>query len=50
MNDYEKLIEKILNYFVSEEFKDELVMVKKEFFENVGILDENFEYYEFCMV
>jgi hypothetical protein len=46
MNDYEKLIEKILNHFVSEEFKDELTVAKKEFFENAGTLDENSEHYE----
>lgn len=46
MNEYEKLIEKILNHFVSEAFKDELAMAKKEFFENAGTLDENSEHYE----
>ncbi|WP_413292874.1 hypothetical protein ACLSU7_15825 [Bdellovibrio sp. HCB185ZH] len=46
MNEYEKLIEKILNHFVSEAFKDELAMAKKEFFENAGTLDENSEHFE----
>lgn len=46
MNEYEKLIEKILNHFVSESFKDELTMAKKEFFENAGTLDENSEHFE----
>lgn len=46
MNEYEKLIEKILNHFVSENFKDELAMAKKEFFDNAGTLDENSEHYE----
>lgn len=46
MNEYEKLIEKILNHFVSEGFKDELALAKKEFFENAGTLDENSDHYE----
>lgn len=46
MNEYEKLIEKILNHFVSDAFKDELAMAKREFFENAGTLDENSEHYE----
>ncbi|MEK2644471.1 hypothetical protein [Bdellovibrio sp. BCCA] len=46
MNEYEKLIEKILNHFVSDAFKDELAMAKKEFFENAGTLDENSDHYE----
>lgn len=46
MNEFEKLIEKILNHFVSEAFKDELAMAKKEFFENAGTLDENSEHFE----
>lgn len=46
MNEYEKLIEKILNHFVGESFKDELAVAKKEFFENAGTLDENSEHYE----
>lgn len=46
MNEYEKLIEKILNHFVSDAFKDELAMAKKEFFENAGTLDENSEHFE----
>lgn len=46
MNEYEKLIERILNHFVGDIFKDELAMAKKEFFENAGTLDENSEHYE----
>lgn len=46
MNEYEKLMEKILNHFVGESFKDELAAAKKEFFENAGTLDENSEHYE----
>jgi hypothetical protein len=46
MNEYEKLIEKILNHFVSDAFKDELAMAKNEFFGNSGSLDENSEHYE----
>lgn len=46
MNDFEKLIEKILNYFVSDAVKDELLMAKKEFFENAGTLDENSDHYD----
>lgn len=43
---YEKLIEKILNHFVGDEFSDELAQAKKEFFENAGTLDENSEHFE----
>jgi hypothetical protein len=46
MNEYEKVIEKILNHFVSDTFKDELVLARKEFFENAGTLDENSPHYE----
>lgn len=46
MSETEKLIERILNHFVSEKFADELAMAKKEFFENAGTLDENSEHFE----
>ncbi len=46
MNEYEILIEKILNHFTGEEFKEELALAKKEFFENAGTLDEHSEHYE----
>ena len=46
MNQYEKLIEKILQHFVGEDFKDELAMAKKEFFDNAGTLDEHSEHFE----
>ncbi len=46
MVEYEKLIEKILNHFVGDEFKEELTQAKKEFFEKAGTLDENSEHFE----
>lgn len=46
MNEYGTLIEKILNHFVGESFKDELAMAKAEFFGNAGILDENSDHFE----
>ncbi len=46
MNEYEKVIEKILNHFVGEAFKDELATAKSEFFANAGTLDENSEHFE----
>lgn len=46
MNEFEKVIEKILNHFVGENFKDELALAKKEFFENAGTLDENSDHYD----
>lgn len=49
MNEYEKLIEKILNHFAGENFKGELMKAKKEFFDNSGTLDEHSEYYELRM-
>lgn len=49
MNDYEKLIEKILNHFAGETFRTELGRAKKEFFENSGTLDEHSEHFELRM-
>lgn len=46
MNDYEKLIERILNHFVTEKFAGELSAAKREFFENAGTLDEHSEHFE----
>jgi len=46
MNEYELLIEKILHHFVGEQFRDELALAKREFFENAGTLDENSEHFE----
>lgn len=46
MNEYEKLIEKILTHFVGEAFRDELAMAKREFFEKAGTLDEKSEHFE----
>lgn len=46
MNEYEKVIEKILNHFVGESFKEELSAAKTEFFSNAGTLDENSEHFE----
>lgn len=46
MNEYEKLIEKILTHFVGESFRDELAMAKREFFEKAGTVDENSEHFE----
>jgi hypothetical protein len=46
MNEYEKVIEKILNHFVGDDFKNELALAKKEFFENAGVFDEQSEHYE----
>lgn len=49
MNPYEILIDKILQHFAGENFKDEIQMAKKEFFDNAGILDEHSEQYELRM-
>jgi hypothetical protein len=43
---YFELIDKILNHFAGDKFKDEIRMAKSQFFDNAGILDEkspNFE-------
>lgn len=45
-NAYEILIDKILNHFVKGVYQDELLIAKKEFFENSGTLDENSEHFE----
>lgn len=46
LTDYELLQNKILNYFVNDEFKEELNLAKKEFFENAGYLDEHADNFE----
>lgn len=46
MNSFEALTAKITNYFVETPFREELVMAKKEFFENAGILDEGNESFD----
>lgn len=49
MNDFEKLIEKILQHFAGENLRDELIMAKKHFFGNVTLSDENSEQFEMRM-
>lgn len=49
MNQYEKLMEKILNHFAGDAFKDEVKKAKAEFFDNAGILDENNPQFELRM-
>ncbi|MFZ4403551.1 MAG: hypothetical protein ACOYOK_05555 [Pseudobdellovibrionaceae bacterium] len=46
MNEYEKLIEKILAHFVKDDFKDELQKAKNDFFAFSGGLDETAENFE----
>lgn len=46
MNKYEVLIEKILQVFVSDKFKDELAEAKNEFFGNTGFNDENSDHFD----
>lgn len=45
-NQFEILIDKILNHFVKGVYQEELLLAKKEFFENSGTLDENSEHFE----
>ncbi|MFP5518676.1 MAG: hypothetical protein ACLGGX_02140 [Bdellovibrionia bacterium] len=45
-SEYEQLSEKILKHFVEGQFRDELLMAKKEFFENSGTLDEHSDHFE----
>ncbi len=49
MNDYEKLIEKILAHFAGPILNDELQMAKKEFFESTTLNEENPEQYDLRM-
>ncbi len=49
MNEFEKLIGKILQQFAGETMKDELAMAKKKFFGNVAILEESSEQFEMRM-
>lgn len=46
---YYQLIDKILNHFASEQFKDEVRLAKSEFFDNAGILEETSEHFELRM-
>ena len=46
---YQQLIEKILNHFGGENFKDEVRLAKSEFFDNAGILDEQSGQFELRM-
>lgn len=46
MNEFEMLIEKILNYFAGEQFKEELQLAKQEFFGGNGNLEEHTEQFE----
>ena len=49
LNSYEKLVEKILNHFAGEGFKEELQAAKNEFFDNTTLNEENSEQYELRM-
>lgn len=46
MNEYYELIEKILTHFTSSKFTDELILAKKEFFDNFEKLEEQSEMFE----
>ena len=48
-NTYKQVIEKILNHFAGELFRDEVRMAKSEFFDNAGILDEQSDQFELRM-
>lgn len=49
VNEFEKLIEKILHYFAGEDFKNELIKAKKEFFDNTTLNEEQSDQYELRM-
>lgn len=49
MTNHEVIINKILQHFAGEKFKNEIIAAKKSFFEYAGILDENNEQYELRM-
>lgn len=46
LNEFEELQHKILSHFAGDDFKAELAMAKKEFFDNSGHLDEHAENFE----
>jgi hypothetical protein len=46
---YDLLIEKILKYFTSEKYADEVKLAKREFFEQAGILDDDSSHFELRM-
>lgn len=46
---YSAVMNKILNHFAGEAFKDEVRYAKGEFFDNAGILDEHSEQFELRM-
>lgn len=49
MNEYEKLIEKILTHFAGPQFQDEVRMAKREFFDSSSIFDESSPHFELRM-
>jgi hypothetical protein len=49
MNEYEKLMDKILAYFAGPLFVDELQMAKKDFFDSTILNEENSEQYDLRM-
>jgi hypothetical protein len=49
VNDYEKLIEKVLRYFAGETMTEELAAAKKHFFGNVSLLEDNSDQFEMRM-
>jgi len=46
---YLQLMERILNHFAGDLFKDEVKQAKSQFFDNAGILDEKAQSYELRM-
>jgi hypothetical protein len=43
---FAKVIDKVLGHFAGSDFKSEVALAKKEFFESLGVLDENSPFYE----
>jgi hypothetical protein len=47
--DFQESIQKLIGYYTTAEFKEELTQAKKEFFDNTGSLDENKPHYNLRM-
>lgn len=49
INEYHRLIDKILQYFAGDQFQDEIRLAKREFFENSSVFDESSSHFELRM-
>jgi hypothetical protein len=46
MNDCHKMVDQLVAHFTTDEYRDEVLSAKKEFFEQAGIVDEEDHHFE----